>query len=237
MSEATTTPAGAADVGDAILSDDDQAVISQPTETAATETEAEATTEETHTDPTGVEESAEAKAEVDRKHDWLKNKGLDPSDPDVLDKVEQKWREAEQGFHQDRQKAKQSIKDAVEQDETAQAITDQIGEDPRIVQLERNQKELTFFMNHPEAKDRQDDIIAVAKKYPKLAADFDLDTLYAISKSEKLDDAVKEAEAKGRQAAKAEIAKSSVAATPAGMASGPSATKTKDPFDTGFDSE
>src|SRR5260221_14660198 len=133
MSEATTTPAEPAEVGDAILSDEDQAKVgSQPTETK-TEPVAEAKTEENHTDPTGTDETVTAKTEAENRYDWLKNKDLNPSDPDVLDKVEQKWREAEQAFHQGRQKAKQRIKDAVDEDAAAQAIIDERAEDPRIV--------------------------------------------------------------------------------------------------------
>lgn len=173
---------------------------------------AEATDTQTQTDPKGPDESAEAIAGAD-KYDWLKNKGIDPADPEALDKVEQKWREAEQGFHQARQDAKGQLR------EEASTAAEAAQDDPVLARMEVLETRVAvtdFFTAHPEAKELDGDMAEIVKAKPYLAGD--LEAVYALAQVGKHEADVKAAETRGREQAKAEIAKASTAGAPHGNA-------------------
>lgn len=174
---------------------------------------AEAQDTQTQTDPQGTDASAEATAGAD-KYNWLKNKGIDPADPEALDKVEQKWREAEQGFHQTRQEAKSQLQDeAVAAAEAAQ-------DDPvlaRMQVLETRVAVNDFFTSHPDAKELDGDMAEIVKAKPYLSSD--LEAVYALARMGKRDSELKEAEKRGSAQTRQEIAKASTAGAPRGNAS------------------
>lgn len=244
MSEKNTTSAAtdiSAEASEAIFGD------SQVEDTAAV-AEAGDSTEETHTDTESGAESVDTKSSTesivdDEDEEWLRNKGVDPNDPAAVKKAVKLARDAEREFHKARQsKPSESIEATVAKDENVQALDEANGMDPSSVKLQRDVAELRFFGDHPEitreVKDQvQAEIVAAAKKFPKLAADFDLETLYAIAKSERVNDVEKTAEARGRKAKAEEIERSSGAAIPDGSATAGAAKGSSDSdFLKGFNS-
>lgn len=245
MTATNTTSGGDTDISaeatSAILGLDSQAEGDTDT------TEAGSKAEETHTDSqTGDESDADGTADDKATDDktteteddkWLRNKGVDPSDPKA---VAAAWKKAEQEFHKTRQsKPSESIQATVTKDETVQALDEIAGLDPTTVKLQRDVSEMRFFMEHTEITDRnavQAEIVAAAKKFPKLAADFDLETLYAIAKSERVSEVETKAEARGRKAKAEEVERTSSTAVSEGNASSGAATEDND-FMKGFNSK
>jgi hypothetical protein len=170
------------------------------------ETAAEATTEETQPDPKGSDESASI---ADEHLEWLKSKGVDPSDPQAMSKVAEMYRNAEKQMHQASQeaKAKSQLGDA-----SKEAAA---GDD-----LQEIKNELTvirFYQDHPEARDLDPQMAEIVSKKPWLAND--LEDVLTLAKANKHADELKAAETKGRESVKAEIARSSSAQAPRGNAS------------------
>lgn len=226
MSETTTTPSGAETTAEAGIIAASQAASTEST------TGAEGTTDKNHTDTQSGSETVDtsttdkgATGADDADLSWLENKGVDVNDPKA---VAAAWRKAEQEFHKSKQEAKQptqNIQQQVTSDDTVQQLDQSRGLDPKVVALERDVAEMRFFMSHPEITAEQRDqatadIVNTAKKHPLLATEFDLETLWAISKSQKVDTIAQTAETRGRQAKAEEIARASAAAIPDGDASG-----------------
>ena len=172
----------------------------------AVDNAAEVATDETQT-PT-ESDSAPQETEDDT---WLKNKGVDPSDPKA---VAEAWRKAEQEFHKTRQDAKSQLQTAAtnsyEEDEFADPMAQ------RLQVVETRLAVQDFYSSHPDAKDLDADMAKIVQAKPYLAQD--LDAVYAIAKSGKYEADLKAAENKGRTAAKAEIGRASGAALPRGNA-------------------
>lgn len=235
MTETTTTVAES----EPVAGTEPQATEADQTQTA----EGSANDNSTGTQPGGESDAGTTAAEgtqegtkldlSDDQRKWLENKGVDPEDPAA---VVAAWHRAEQEFHKDRQdaKPKQTISESVGEDETVQAMQEASGADPEVEQLKRDVKEERFFRQNPEAVDHEDDIIAVGKRFPKLAAEFDLQTLWAIAKSERMDSELNKAKQEGRDEAKQTIAKQSVASVPNGNNQSPAAPVKADPFLAGF---
>lgn len=221
MNETDTTDSGFGEGGGALI--DANELTPEPQE-PETEQTAEASAEDTQPDPQ-VDESEAEKADTAAKHEWLRNKGIDPSDPEALDKVEQKWREAEKGFHTQRQEAKSKLKD-----EAVIAVT---GDDDVRSALAQVQVQLAvndFYSAHPDARELDGRMAEIVQAKPYLAGD--LEAVYALANADSLKDRLAAAEARGREAAKLEIAKSSAAASPKGNAStGSSNTSEPSAFD------
>lgn len=173
----------------------------------AVDNAAEVATDETQT-PT-ESDSAPQETEDDT---WLKNKGVDPSDPKA---VAEAWRKAEQEFHKTRQDAKSQLQTAAtnsyEEDEFADPMAQ------RLQVVETRLAVQDFYSAHPDAKDMDADMAKIVTAKPYLAAD--LEAVYAIARAGKYEADLKTAETKGRTAAKAEIARTSGAALPNGNAS------------------
>lgn len=184
---------------------------------STTDSPAEAQETQTQTDPQGESESAPV---VDEDLEWLKAKGIDPSDPQFTSKVAKSYREAERAMHETKQEAAKSLQDGLEQGEYQQ--------DPEVTQLKRDVAEMRFYRTNPEAEGREDDIIAAGKDYPELAAAFNLSALWEIAQGRSAGQALKGAKREGREEAKQEIAKASTAGTPSGNASVKKAEKSQD---------
>lgn len=216
MNETDTTDSGFGEGGGALV--DANELTPEPQE-PETEQTAEASAEDTQPDPQ-VDESEAEKADTAAKHEWLRNKGIDPSDPEALDKVEQKWREAEKGFHTQRQEAKSKLRD--------EAVTAVTGDDEVRSALAQVQVRLAvndFYADHPDARALDEQMAAIVQAKPYLASD--LEAVYALASYGSQQEKLKAAEERGREAAKQEIARSSQAASPKGNASTSSGTTTE----------
>lgn len=199
---------------------------SQPT--APTEQPAEAAAENTQPTQTGDVDPVDGNAEADDTAAWLKNKGIDPSDPDAIKKAAELARNTEREFHKSRQEASAKLKDvAVDTVATGNPADDTLYR-LQIRDSVRDFKDSLRDEGLSRAEIEQIDTkmaeVLVAKPY--LAGD--LDTAYALVKVEQSKDVIAAAEARGREAAKAEIARTSTATTLHGNAS--SAVKTDKSF-------
>lgn len=159
---------------------------------------------------------AEQQESTDDKAEWLRNKGIDPSDPDAIHKAAEAWRKAEQEFHKSRQQKGEL------QNEAETAARDLAGEDAvlaRMNVLEMRQTVRDFFdnPNYPGASELEPQMAEIVRARPYLAQD--LEAVYALAKQSKHEADVEAAKEAGRQEAKAQIAKASVAGTPRGNAS------------------
>lgn len=176
----------------------------------AIDTSAEVATDETQTAPTGSD--SESSDETDEDLTWLSNKGVDASNPKA---VAEAWRKAEQEFHKTRQEAKSQLQEAAsnsfEEDEYADPTAQ------RLQALETRIAVQDFYANNPDAREMDADMAKIVASKPYLAGD--LDAVYAIARAGKYEASLKEAENKGRSAAKADIARASGAAMPRGNAS------------------
>lgn len=131
--------------------EDQGAVIAQP---EVTETSAEAVT--TTTEETTVSQET-SEPSVDDNSEWLKAKGIDPSDPEAINKLAKSAREAERAMHQKAQKASELEKSMSEMsDESAEQAAIQTGQDPellkRVQRFEVKSSIRDFFDANPEAK-------------------------------------------------------------------------------------
>ncbi len=172
--------------------------------------------------PVDAKEEAPAPAEAPTESahaEWFRSKGVDPSDPHALDKVAEMYQNAERAMHEARREAKnlqQTAADVTGETE-APASTN---EDVRY--LQNRLTEMEFFQDNPEAREQRDAIAQKFQEYPELAYSFNLKAAYNLVKADRLDVQVKEAEARGREAAKADMARTSAATMPKGQAAGPS---------------
>jgi hypothetical protein len=185
-------------------------VADEQSSVPATPSAAESTGE-TQPTPQGADESV-AVTETDDDVEWLKKKGVDPTDPEALKKAAKIARDNQREFHQSRQTQLKDQAVANAQDEYI---------DPVMIQLQQMQVRMNvsdFYASHPEAKELDGELAEVVKARPYLAQD--LDAAYALVKAGKTDAEIKAAEARGRERAKAELAKSSTAGTPTSNASG-----------------
>lgn len=198
---------------------DDETTTVQTEDKPAEQSQAETTPEKTA-------ETQETQTQPDQSADenieWLKNKGLDPSDPEALSKAAAMYRSAEKQMHEATQGAADKLRDAAtEASSTGDEVVD------RVNRLETELQVTRFYQKHPEAEQVDAELAELVEKKPWLARD--LEDAYTIVKAGKTDEALKAAEKKGRDEAKQEIAKASTAGTPSGnAATRTSSEKTKD---------
>jgi hypothetical protein len=177
----------------------------------AIDTTAEVAADETQTD-TG---SDSVPQETDEDLAWLKNKGLDPTDPEFAKKAAQLARNTEREFHKTRQDAKSQLQEAATNSYTEDEYADPTAQRLQVVETRLAVQD--FYTANPDAKDMDADMAKIVQAKPYLAGD--LEAVYAIAKAGKYEADLKAAETKGRNAAKAEIARTSGAALPTGNAS------------------
>lgn len=196
-------------------------------ETTTTDTQVEGAAEVTSqatTTPESPAEAQETQTQSDQQivasdepdpGEWLRKKAnIDPNDPDVLHKVAEAWKKADQDFHKSRQDKGQL------QSEAESAIKGLATEDEVIVRmnvLETRQSVRDFYDTNPGARELDAEMGEIVKAKPYLAQD--LEAVYALAKSAKHDSDLEAAKESGRKEAKAQIAKASVAGTPRGNAS------------------
>jgi hypothetical protein len=110
---------------------------------------------------TAVETEAPSEDDTSK---WLKAKGIDPSDPEAINKLAKSAREAERAMHQKAQRAKELERSMTElSDESAEQVAISTGQDPELLKrVQRFEVKSTirdFFESNPEAKAYEQDMI------------------------------------------------------------------------------
>lgn len=182
MDEQTTTVAPADDGGQSIQGvqvDDQGQAVPQPEETGQAPA-VEQTTEPTSQPETQPEEPVQTD---NSDSEWLKNKGIDPSSPDAVEKLAKMARSSEKAMHekaQQKSELEKSVGEVADQ-QIAQHEQDtgtQVSETDRAVQrLLIKDNVRTFFDSNPEAKPFEKAMAAELENAPHLAGD--LQSLYA----------------------------------------------------------
>lgn len=182
MEEQTTTDAPVVDGGqhiNGVAIDDQGMAIPQP---EATETAEAVTTTET---PQEQEVTQEPSTDDNSASNWLKNKGIDPTSPDAVEKVAEMARNAEKAMHAKATKASELEKSLTKTDEEAVSAYEienntQISETDKLVRgLVIKEQVRDFFTNKPEAKAYEAKMIEILGSKPHLAGD--LESLYAVA--------------------------------------------------------
>jgi hypothetical protein len=158
----------------------------QETQPEVTETPAEAVTETTEQ----VQEETPQEPSEDDTSEWLKAKGIDPSDPDAIKKLAKSAREAEKAMHKKAQRASELEKSLQStSDEVAEDVAVQTGQDPellkRVQRVEVRDAVRDFWDSHPDARDIEQEMVKELQTRPHLAGD--LEALYLVVKSKNLD--------------------------------------------------
>ena len=123
----------------------------------------EPTETSTEAEPVQTEE-ATPDAEDDNSK-WLSSKGIDPSDPDAINKLAKSAREAERAMHAKAAKARELERSMTEMsDESAEQEALNTGQDPELLKrVQRFEVKSTindFFVDNPDAKQYEQEMIS-----------------------------------------------------------------------------
>lgn len=104
---------------------------------------------------------------VDDNSEWLKKKGIDPSDPDAINKLAKSAREAERAMHQKAQKASELEKSMTTMsDESAEQVAEATGQDPdvikRLQRMEVKDSIREFWDSNPDARNYEAKMAEIA---------------------------------------------------------------------------
>lgn len=214
MEEQTTTNAPVETGGPTIQGvqvDDQGQAVSQPESTEPAEAVA-TTTEETSQN---TSKSEEPSTDDNSTAAWLKNKGIDPTSPEAVEKVAEMARNAEKAMHSKAQKASE-LEKAIDTGITEEAALQGFSDDDRLdlVRIKTKMNVRDFFDNNPEAKQYEQAMVEALTSKPHLAGD--LESLYAnaVVKSGGMD-AVK---SQGKREILEDLAHKQTAAVPRGNA-------------------
>jgi hypothetical protein len=185
MEESTTTESTATEAA----AEEAQTTTEQATDSAVTTDES--TTEQTiNTDETTTEADGTAEEATDENLEWLKSKGIDPSDTAAMAKVAKMYRDAEKAMHKSTGEASE-LKKALSAPTTAAATTDgtatqqdqqveqqeqQQQDDPvatlsaRMQALEMAQNINSFFSTTPDAKQYETQMATIVTGNPTIGA-------------------------------------------------------------------
>ena len=138
-----------------------EAVEQQPAEPTNEQSESESQSEEQQE----VQETKEPSA--DDNSDWFKAKGIDPSDPDAINKLAKMNREAERAMHAKSQKASELEKTMGSMsDDSAEQVAEATGQDPellkRLQRIEVRDAKRDFFEEYPDAAKYEADMAKIA---------------------------------------------------------------------------
>jgi hypothetical protein len=112
-------------------------------------------------------EDTSSEPEVEAEDDnstWLASKGIDPSDPEAINKIAKSYREAEKMATQKAMRAKELERSMTEMsDDAAEEVAYSTGQDPELLKrLQRFEVKSTindFFTENPDAKQYEQDMI------------------------------------------------------------------------------
>jgi hypothetical protein len=101
---------------------------------------------------------------VDDNSKWLASKGIDPSDPEAINKLAKSAREAERAMHQKAQKASELEKSMTEMSDQSIESYTPAGQDPellkRVQRFEVKESIRDFFDANPDAKQYEQQMIS-----------------------------------------------------------------------------
>jgi hypothetical protein len=219
MEETTTTPA--VDEGAQAQPDEQTQVAEQPQETTATES-------------SNLPEPSQGD-----NSEWLKNKGIDPTDPQAVSKLADMYRNAERNMHQKTQEASQlekTISGANQQQINEAAASGQHDAAEialaRVAALETQQQVTNFFMRNPEAKQHEESMAKLVTERPVLrqmvnSGALSVDDLYAMAVGSNADSI----KAQGGQQALQQLAnKQTASAVPGAATTSATTPKKADPI-------
>jgi hypothetical protein len=126
--------------------------------------------------PATAEESTSVETEVtqetaepssDDNSEWFKSKGIDPTDPDAINKLAKSAREAERAMHSKSQKASELEKTMGEMsDSSAEQTAEATGQDPellkRLQRIEVRDAKRDFFSSNPDASQYESQMAKIA---------------------------------------------------------------------------
>lgn len=212
MDEQTTTDVSVSEGGtiQGVPVDDQGLAVSQPEPTEVAPA-AEATEQ-----PEQQAQQPSEPSEDEELASWAENKGLE-LDSDNAIKAAKMAREAERAMHKKAQQKSELEKSlTTTSDDIAEDVAQRTGQDPellkRVQRVEIRDTVRDFYDAHPEAREREADIVAELQNRPHLAGD--LEALYALVRSKNLD-AVK---SQGKREALETLAQKQQAAVPRGSA-------------------
>ncbi len=180
MDETTTTPSADESVVQTQPNEQTQEVAEQPQK------------------PTAEESNDLPKPSNDDNLEWLKNKGIDPTSPEAVTAIAEKWREAERGMHAKTQKASElerNISNANQQQITEAAAN---GTDAaelalaRVAALEVQNSVNNFFLNNPDAKQHEEAMVKIISERPEIGymvrtGNLGIQDLYAMTVGSNID--------------------------------------------------
>lgn len=180
---------------------------------AAVDVAAEVQTADTQ--PTQAESVSESGTDNELL-EWAKAKNLDPSDPI---KALQVARETERQYHANQQQASELRKQLETNVQPSTDDSEAYGyTDPAIMAkldlLESRQAVNDFYSSNPDAKALDTEMATLVQSKPYLAQD--LEALYTLAKAAKYDGDLKAAETRGRNEAKAQLAREGSASITSG---------------------
>lgn len=173
----TTTESTATDTG----ADEAQPTTEQTTDSAVTTDESTTDTNTTTEDTTKADDAAEKTTNViadvsDENLEWLKGKGIDPTDKAAMAKVAKMYRDAEKAMHQSTQEASELKKALATPTEAEKVEQEQQKDDPvaalaaEVQGLKLAQNVNTFFSTTPDAKQYEAQMTTIVTGNPTIGA-------------------------------------------------------------------
>lgn len=196
MAEDTTTDAAVDTGGQTIQGvpvDDQGQAIPHPDESPAPAPAVETDTTEQPADGPAPADDEPTSEQLDDTSEWLKNKGIDASDPDAINKLAKSAREAERAMHQKAQRASELEKTMTEMsDASAEQVAQATQQDPevlkRIQRMEVRDSIREFWDSNPDARQYQEKMADIAVNSGLYGTpEAILKAAYAIARSQNID--------------------------------------------------
>lgn len=217
MDETTTTPA---------VDEGAQAQPNEQTSEVAVEPQ----------EPTATESSNDLpKPSTDDNLAWLQNKGIDPTSPEAIAAIADKWRTAEREMHQKTEQAsrlEKTISTANQQEIANASASGQVDAAEialaRVAALEVQNSVNSFFNSNPDAKQHEADMVKIISERPVVgqmvrSGALGIDDLYAMTVGKNIDTV----KAQGGQQALQQLANKQTAAAVPGAATTSAVTPEK----------
>lgn len=128
------------------------------------------TTDESTTTTASTDEAAS-----DDNLEWLKSKGVDPTDPEATAKIAKMYRDAEKAMHQSTQKASE-LQKALQPTPGEQPTAESLAADPvaalanEVQALKLTQSVTGFFSTNPDAKQYEAQMATIVTENPTVGA-------------------------------------------------------------------
>jgi len=177
------------------------------------------------------------KPSQDDNLEWLKNKGIDPTSPEAITAVADKWRTAEREMHKKTEESKLNKTITAENqqviaDASAQGANSADIALARIAAMEVQSSVDRFFSSNPDAKQQEEAMVKIISERPAVgqmvrSGALGIDDLYAMTVGKNIDSV----KAQGGQQALQQLAnKQTAAAVPGAATTSAVAPKKGDPI-------